>query len=593
MPAAFAGAGRTEKSAQLAQFPYRAVQLKPGRLLDQYTHQQRLFMRLDEDALLKPFRLRAGQPAPGADLGGWYDNSADFHIDPNDWSTANWHGFIPGHSFGQWLSGLSRDYAVSSDARIREKVSRLVALYGKTISPRFFDGYTLPCYTFDKLCVGLLDAFQHAGLKGAAPLLDKVTAAAIPSLPGRALTREERRQLPHTSEAQIWDEPYTLPENLFLATQAGMGARYRPMAIAYLQDGALFDPLAAGRSPLKGKHAYSHVNALSSAVQAYLVTGQTKYLAAARNGFAFVEAQSYATGGWGPNEELLAADDTTTLADMLDSSHRTFETPCGAYAHFKITRHLLRITRDSRYGDSMERVLYNTVLGALPTLEDGSTFYYSDYNNQRASKFYRGEKWPCCSGTFIQLTADYGISSYFFDESCVYVNLFVPSQVTAEVGGRRVMLSQDTQYPLAGSSRLVVETSRPGEFGIALRIPAWSTRTKVRVNGQPFSGQVHAGTFLTITRKWTSGDVIDIDFDMTPRLVPLDAAHPDMVALATGPLVLFPIEPADLQFTREEWLRAVPGDAWSVSSARGTMKLKPFMNIGNEHYRLYSRLLKS
>src|SRR3546814_16805015 len=74
-------------------------------------------------------------------------------------------------------------------------------------------------------------------------------------------------------------------------------------------------------------------------------------------------------------------------------------TVCGSYAHFKLTRYLLHITRDSRYGDSMERVFYNTVLGAMPMLADGSAFYYSDYKLHTGKKNYYGAKWPCCSGT--------------------------------------------------------------------------------------------------------------------------------------------------------------------------------------------------
>jgi hypothetical protein len=42
----------------------------------------------------------------------------------------------------------------------------------------------------------------------------------------------------------------------------------------------------------------------------------------------------------------------------------------------------LRVTRDSRYGDSMERVLYNTILGVKPLKEDGTSFYYSDVTTQ-------------------------------------------------------------------------------------------------------------------------------------------------------------------------------------------------------------------
>lgn len=119
-----------------------------------------------------------------------------------------------------------------------------------------------------------------------------------------------------------------------------MGEQYKDLALRFMQNEALFDPLAKGISPLKGKHAYSHVTALSSAIQAYFVTGEERYLRAAKNGFDFVLQQSYATGGWGPNEELLAADDTETLVNSLTETHRSFETPCGTYGHFRIARSL-------------------------------------------------------------------------------------------------------------------------------------------------------------------------------------------------------------------------------------------------------------
>jgi hypothetical protein len=573
--------------------PGRAgVRLGEGPLLAQFEQQQRLYLNIDDDKLLKPFRLRAGQPAPGADMGGWYDQSADFHIDPKNWSTANWHGFIPGHGFGQYLSGLARGYAITGDHAAKDKVTTLVRKYARTISPRFFADYTLPAYTYDKIVVGLIDAFHHAGVVEAKAALDMVTDAALPFLPDRALTREERRLLPYSSEAQIWDEPYTLPENLFLAWQRGMGDRYRSLAVRFLQDAALFNPLAQGKSPLAGKHAYSHVNALSSAMQAYLATGEDRYLAAARNGFAFVQAQSFATGGWGANEELLGPDDTKTMADMLRTTHRSFETPCGAYGHFKIARYLLRVTKDSRYGDSMERVLYNTILGAKPTLPDGSTFYYSDYN-QRAHKFYRDEKWPCCSGTFIQLTADYGISAYLLDEQNLYVNLYAPSKVTATLGGADVTVTQTTGYPLSNQVRLRVDGARPASFGIRLRIPAWAgAKTQIKINGQADGTRVQPGTFAALSRTWKPGDAVDVTFDMGLRLEPLNQAHPEMVALLTGPLALFPVGARETSLTRQEWLTAArrAPDEWVVTSKRAEITLRPFMAITDQPYRLYSQL---
>ena len=588
-PHAFAGAPAL--TPRLRSPDHRAVQLGDGPLKVQRDHNQSLYMAKSDDDLLKPFRVKAGQPAPGADMGGWYDASSDFHVDPDD-KNPNWHGFIPGHSFGQYMSGLARNYATTGDPATKAKLTALVDGYAATISPRFFDDYNLPCYTYDKLVVGLMDAWYYAGVDSAKPALAKLTEAALPYLPAHAETRDEAGARPHTRQAQTWDESYTLPENLFLAWQRGMGDQYKALASRYIADEQYFGPLSDGKSPLQGLHAYSHVNGLSSAMQTYLTLGDEKYLRAAHNGFAFIEAQSFATGGWGRNESLLAADDTQSLFDSLTSAHASFETPCGVYGHFKIARYLLSVTGDSHYGDSMERILYNTVLGALPTQADGRTFYYSDYTTT-AAKAYRGEAWPCCSGTFAQLSADYGISAYMVDADALYVNLYIPSRIEAVFGKRKIALSQQTLYPFGNVVRMTVSADRPAKFGLKLRIPAWAgPGTQVTVNGQAVALDAGAGHFNTVTRTWRDGDVVELQLDMTLRTEPLNAAHPEMVALMTGPLALFPMGDGTAPLSQAELLsaRQTSGD-WSIAAADRTVKLKPFAAIAmGEPYRLYSQL---
>jgi DUF1680 family protein len=576
---------------KLSQFHHGEVQLLDSPLRTQFDYQHDLYVNLDPDMLLKPFRVRSGLPAPGADMGGWYDSASDFDVEPGS-KHPTMHGFVPGHTFGQYISGLSRDYAITGDPATKARITLLVDEYAKTLSPKFFDDYNLPAYTYDKLVVGLMDAWYYAGVAEAKPTLDKLTDIALPYLPERALNRIEMRERPHKRVAQGWDESYTMPENLFLAYSRGMGERYRAMAIRYIEDETYFSPLAEGVNPFANQHAYSHVNGLSSAMQSYLVLGDDHYLTAAKNGFAFIEAQSYATGGWGPNETLMGANDTGRLYDSLKDVHASFETPCGAYGHFKITRYLLRTTGDSHYGDSMERVLYNTILGAKPTLPDGTTFYYSDYN-ETAKKGYHPDKWPCCSGTFIQLTADYGISAYLFDAKALYVNLYIPSKVQATLGGRKVILTQTTDYPKANTTKLAIGVDTYTPFTLALRIPAWAgPKTAILINGRPVSMNIAPGHFAELTRVWEPDDTVELVFDMTPRLEPLNAAHPEMVALMTGPLVLFPINDAGPPLTREDWLgaQAQTPDTWVVHATDRTVTLKPFMAITDETYRLYSPL---
>ena len=428
-----------QPATPLTQFDYKDVQLLDGPMLVQFQQNHALFLNLNEDSILKPFRQLSGLPAPGEDLGGWYSPSPLF--DP----PKNMTGYVPGHTFGQWLSALSRAYAITGDKPTQDKVHRLVAGFAPTISKKFYEDYCLPAYTFDKTNCGLIDAHQFAADPQAFAALNLATDAVLPFLPAKALDRTEMAARPHKNISWTWDETYTLPENFYLAYQRGAGARYRQLAQRFLEDDTYFGPLALNKNILPGQHAYSHVNGLCSAMQAYLTDGSQKHLTAAKNGFAFVLAQSYVTGGWGPNEGFVKPE-TDELAESLTKTHSSFETPCGAYGQFKVTRYLMRVTGDSRYGDAMETMLYNTILGARPIRPDGVSFYYADYNNE-AKKVDYEQKWPCCSGTFPQLTADYGISSYLRSAKGINVNLYVPSRITWQQGSARASLTQHTQIP--------------------------------------------------------------------------------------------------------------------------------------------------
>jgi hypothetical protein len=573
----------------LDQFGYGEVELLEGPMRQQFDENHAFFLALNEDMLLKPFRQRAGLPAPGDDMGGWYDNSPEF--DPH----GSFHGFIPGHSFGQYLSGLARAYAVTGSKPTQAKVRRLVRGFARTVCEKFYDSYHHPAYTYDKTSCGLIDSHQFAADDMALDVLNAATDAVMPRLPRKALSRSEQYALPQRDEAYCWDETYTLPENLFLAYRRGGGSRYRDLAIRFLEDDLYFDPLSEGKNVLPGEHAYSHVNALSSAMQAYLVLGSEKHLRAAENGFDFLRStQSFATGGWGP-DETFRKPGSGEIGESLKHSHASFETACGAYGHFKITRYLLRVTRDSRYGDSMERILHNTILGAKPLKEDGSSFYYSDYNNRFANKGYHRDKWPCCSGTFPQITADYGISSYFHDSDGVYVNLYTPSRVSWKRDSARITLTQRTSYPYDLYSQIEITADKPVGFAVHLRIPGWAgPKSIVAMNGQPVSLDLVPGSFARVDRTWQKGDRIEVEFEAATTLEAVDPQHTDVVAPVNGPLALFAVGEIPGRLRQADLLSASRissgSSTWRARSEGGVVTLKPFASIQDEGYRLYQQI---
>ncbi len=571
----------------LEEFEYKDVLLASDLHETQLRQTHAVLMGLSDDSLLKPFRQMSGQTAPGEDLGGWY------HYEP-DWDYRSGQpGFAPGCTFGQWVSALARGYAITGDEAAREKVLRLNRLWAQAVTADVFVKNRFPAYTYDKVVLGLLDSHTLAKDPDAMAILEQTTNIALPYLPGHAVEHGTRWRMDHDDPSWTWDESYTMPENLFLAYQRGAGRRYFDLGLQYLDDQPWFDPLSRNENVLAGRHAYSHVNSLNSAMMAYLAAGSEKHLLAGRNGFAMVEAQSFATGGWGPDEQLRAPGSGDLYAS-LTNTHHSFETPCGAYAHLKMTRYLLRVTRDAHYGDSMERVMYNTVLGARALEEDGRTYYYSDYNFD-GKRVYHKDRWACCSGTLPQVAADYRICTYFRGVQAVYVNLYIPSTLRWSDQGAALSLTQEGSYPLDEHVTVTVATSHAVEQTLHFRIPAWAEGARIAVNGVEQKG-TEQGNFAAVRRVWKSGDRVELEFPLRMRLEAIDGQHANTVALMRGPMVLMAVKAAEGSalpaVTREQLLGAkrVGGRQWQVEAAAGPVNLAPFISIGDRPYTTYLRV---
>ena len=299
----------------------------------QASEARRFYLDLDEDSLLQGFRQRAGLPAPGRPM--------EAGTDPDD--------FGPRDPFATVISGLSGMYANSGNRRYQDKVARLVHGFHETIGQ---DGYFYasanvasewPCYLYDKNCTGMRDAYTLTGNTEALTVLRRMTDWAVAHLPQRA------------------DEWYTLQENLYNCYALTGDPRYLAM-VPHYEYSDFWDPLANGINAFTpDRHAYSHVNSLDSATRAYKATGNDKYLRTIENGWQFLTTtQMYASGGWGPNEHWVVPGQGN-LAACLTTTDAHFETPCGSYANVNLDRYLLRFTGDSKYGDDMERVLWNGI----------------------------------------------------------------------------------------------------------------------------------------------------------------------------------------------------------------------------------------
>ena len=207
----------------------------------------------------------------------------------------------------------------------------------------------------------------------------------------------------------------------------------------------------------------------------------------------------------------------------------------------------LAIVGDPALGDRLERIAFNALPGAFtddmwahqynqepnqiivglhskPWTTDGpeSNLYGLDPNFGCCTANYH-QGWPKFAASLFMLSSDDGLAA----------TAYAPCEVRTVVRGIEVYVSEETDYPFRGRVRLSVGPKSPVAFPFLLRVPAWAEGAHLRINGK-LSPHPQPGTFVRIERTWNKGDVIELEFPLTPRA---SLWYHDSVALERGPLV--------------------------------------------------------
>jgi hypothetical protein len=102
------------------------------------------------------------------------------------------------------------------------------------------------------------------------------------------------------------------------------------------------------------------------------------------------------------------------------------------------------------------------------------------------------------------------------------------------VGGVRVKLAEETDYPFRETVRITVSPEKAIPFPLLLRIPVWAAGAAVMVNGKGARAAVVAGSYTRLEQVWEPGDVVEVRLPMKPRAV---RGFNESVSLERGPLV--------------------------------------------------------
>lgn len=280
------------------------------------------------------------------------------------------------------------------------------------------------------------------------------------------------------------------------------------------------------------------------------ITGDSSYIKAVDKIWEnIVSKKIYITGGIGARHAGEAFGDNYELPNLS-----AYNETCAAIGNVYVNYRLFLLHGDAKYFDVLERTLYNGLISGVSL--DGGSFFYP--NPLASTGGYSRKPWfgcACCPSNISRFIPSLPGYVYAVKDDQVYVNLFMSNRGELKVNRKKVVLEQETSYPWDGGIRIRVAQGNQA-FTMNLRIPGWvrdevlpsdlyryadgeKLGYTVTVNGEPVGGELQKG-YLQIERKWKKGDVVEIHFDMQPRIVKANdkvAADRGRVAVERGPIV--------------------------------------------------------
>jgi hypothetical protein len=306
--------------------------------------------------------------------------------------------------------------------------------------------------------------------------------------------------------------------------------KYLKLALRFNQM-AVVGPLMKGCDELDNLHANTQIPKVIGCAREHELTGDESLGNAAKFFWETVTRQrSYAIGGHS-NEERF-----TSKASLSQAFSPTTCETCNTYNMLKLTRHLFGWDPRPEYADYYERALYNHILASQHP-ETGMMCYYVALDGSPKSFGTPEDSFWCCYGTGIENHAKYGDSIYFHDgREALYINLFVASEL--HWGEAGLSLRQETIYPESDTTRLRLTCEKPVELTLALRYPGWATSgIRVFVNGQEQAVGNAASSYVRLSRRWQTGDVVEMRMPMSVYTEGF-RDNPKRRAVLYGPLVL-------------------------------------------------------
>jgi DUF1680 family protein len=515
--------------SRLKTFHLQDVKLLPGIFKDAENTDMRYIMAMDPDRLLAPYLREADLLLKKESYTNWENTGLDGHIG------------------GHYLSALSMMYASTGNKQVLQRLNYVITEL-KRVQDKNGNGYIggvpgsrelwievmkgdlksfkkkwVPFYNIHKVFAGLRDAYLYADNETAKTMLIKFSDWFVQlSVSITPQKMQEILQTEHGGVNEVLADVYEITGN----------KKYLDAAYSFSHQ-AILQPLENGQDKLDNLHANTQIPKIIGFKRIADLNADSAYNKAALFFWqTVVHHRTVAIGGNSVREHFNPSDDFTSMI----TSEQGPET-CNTYNMLKLTEDLYLSNPQVNYIDYYERALYNHILSTQRPEKGGFVYFtpmrpghYRVYSQPQTSMW-------CCVGSGMENHAKYGELIYAHNDDNLFVNLFIPSQLSWRQKG--LVLAQQTAFPESEKTSFIVNAVKNGAFTINIRYPSWVKpgAIKVTVNGIAFKTDAQPSTYVRIKRNWRKGDKITVQLPMqtTTELLP-DGSNYE--AVLHGPIVL-------------------------------------------------------
>ncbi|MBO0936057.1 glycoside hydrolase family 127 protein [Fibrella sp. HMF5335] len=294
--------------------------------------------------------------------------------------------------------------------------------------------------------------------------------------------------------------------------------------------------------------AYEMLSNLVGLADLYRMTGDERYLKAGTNAWQdIMTKRHYLTGtsSWGEHfrDDFSLRPDGEVHGDKYESAGEG----CVTVTWQQLNLQLLRLSGNPKYAAELERITYNSLVGAQSP-QDGSVCYFIPMNGRKRFGEVSHGILPdvsCCASSIprgVALIPQYIAGSLSGGQAVVwqYVSGRYPIQLITAGKNQPVTLQIRTAYPQDGKATITVSLPQPAKsatrFALQLRVPDWCSDYRATVGGQTYAGK--AGQLLTLERSWQNGEQVMVTMSLDLQAMPDPNKGSEGVIVQRGPQVL-------------------------------------------------------